>query len=287
MRSWSFNVSHLILACRNLEKGESARRNITASNKTAQGKIDVWELDMSSYDSVLAFGRRTKTLSRLDAFICNAGIDVNHWETLEGNESTLTVNVISTLLVAMLVLPKLRETSQAQHRPSRLTFTGSVVHAFAKDKYITQPQEGQIFKELNNKATADMGDRYLLSKLLLILGVRQLASELDREDRDSRSVIINYANPGWCKTELFRSNDGGLGGRIGLQMIGRSAEEGSRTIVYGIVASEDTHGKYLSECRIKPESTFVRCKSSDAVEKRVWSELVDILERISPGVTKL
>ena len=288
MCSWSLNASHLILACRNIEKGEQARKKIVTSNETSRrGKVEVCELDMSSYDSVIAFGDRMRSLSRLDAFIANAGIDVNHWESFEENESTLTVNVISTLFVAMLALPKLRETSESQRKPSHLTFTGSVVHIFAKEKYISQPQPGYIFKKLNDESTADMADRYNLSKLLLLLCVRQLASKIDREERRSASVIVNFVNPGWCKTDLFRTNDGGIGGRVGLHLIGRTAEEGSRTIVYGIVANKDTHGKYLSECRIKPESTFVRSKASGEVEKRVWSELVEILEKIKPGVTNL
>jgi retinol dehydrogenase-12 len=50
--------------------------------------------------------------------------------------------------------------------------------------------------------------------------VRQLALELGRSSGEGRSsVICNCVNPGWCKTELFRKNDGGLSGRIGLKMV--------------------------------------------------------------------
>ena len=124
---------------------------------------------------MLAFGDRINGLSRLDAFIANAAIDVKDWELLEKDESTLTVNVISTFLVAMLATPKLRETSEAQQKPSHLVFTGSVIHIFAKDKSLSQPQLGQIFKTLNDESTADMAGRYNLSKLLVLLGVRPLA----------------------------------------------------------------------------------------------------------------
>ena len=100
-------------------------------------------------------------------------------------------------------------------------------------------------------------------------------------------MIVNCINPGWCKTELFRTHDGGLGGRIGLGLMGRSAEEGSRTLIHGALADATTHGKYVSECRVKPESSFVRSERGVSVEKRVWAELVDILEGIRPGVTNL
>ena len=287
--SYRLNVSHLILACRNKTKGDNARKEILASGRmSSPGKVEVWQLDMAEYSSVLAFGDRMKTLSRLDAFIANAGIDTTHFEQVEGNESILTINVISTFLVAMLAIPKLRENSEMQQKPSRLVVTGSVIHIFAKHLYLSEPQPGQIFKSLNNECTADMSDRYHLSKLLVLLGVRQLAEELARRSGKGHTpVIVNCINPGWCKTELFRTHDGGMGGRIGLSLIGRTAEEGGRTLVHGAVADKESHGKYLSECRIKPESSWVRSDEGARVEKRLWTEMVDILEGIRPGVTKL
>lgn len=227
------------------------------------------------------------TLSRLDAFIANAGQDTIQYEKVEGNESLLTVNVISTFLVGMLAIPKLRETCDLQRQQrSRLVFVGSVIHIFAKDQYLQEPPPGKIFQTLNDESMADMNDRYHLTKLLVLMGARKLAEKLDRGSKeDHRSVIVNCVTPGWCKTELFRTHDGGLGGRVGLALIGRTAEQGSRTLVHAAVSDADSHGKYLSECRVKPESTFLRSDAGARTEERVWSELVDILEVISPGVT--
>ena len=275
----------MILACRDLTKGEHARtRIIEARGQPASGQtqtIEVWQLDMANFGSVIAFGERLKTLKKLHAFIANAGIDVDHWEMFEGMESTLTVNVVSTMLLAVLAIPQLQKTAEKESRPSHLSFTGSVIHIFAKDQYLSQPKTGNIFKSLNNQATADMSDRYLLSKSILLLCVRGLARRIDRTN-----LIVNYVNPGWCKTELFRTHDGGIGGRLGLRLIGRTAEEGSRTLVHGIIAGAESHGKYLSESRIKPESSFVRSEASADVQERLWSELAAILETIHPGATK-
>ncbi|KAK4935483.1 hypothetical protein LTR10_023470 [Elasticomyces elasticus] len=282
---YSLNASHLILACRDLRKGEHARTKIQAREQSASEQtqtVEVWQLDMANFGSVIAFGERLRSLNKLHAFIANAGIDVAHWEMFEEMESTLTVNVVSTMLLAVLAIPQLQKTSEKESQPSYLTFTGSVVHIFAKDQYLSRPKPGTIFQSLNNQATADMNDRYLLSKLLLLLCVRGLARRVDRTN-----LIVNYVNPGWCKTELFRTHDGGFGGRVGLRLIGRTAEEGSRTLVHGITAGAVSHGKYLSECRIKPESNFVRSESSAGVQERVWSELVTILETIRPGATKI
>jgi len=272
-----------------MTKGEKARSEILAlRNRSPPGKVEVWELDMSKYSSVLAFGDRLRTLSRLDVLIANAGIDTNQFERFEGCESTITVNVISTFLLAMLATPKLRETSVTKTTSSHLVVTGSVVHIFAKHKQLSTPRLGQIFATLSDESTADMSDRYYLSKLIVLLGVRQLAIMISRSaEIDHSSVILNCVNPGWCKTELFRTNDGGFGGRIGLRLIGRTAEEGSRTLVHAAVAEKPTHGKYVSDCRIKPESSWVRSEESSQVEERLWIELLDILEGIRPGVTNL
>ncbi|MCJ1394385.1 hypothetical protein MMC18_007263 [Xylographa bjoerkii] len=168
-----------------MTKAEKACKEIVTSGKTLpRGKVEVWQLDMSSYYSVLAFGHLVETLSRLDAIIANAGIDVTHWDMLEGMESTLTINVISTFLVAILAIPTLRETSEAHQKPSHSVITGSVIHIFPKDQYLSQPPVGQVFKTLNNESTAAMGDRYNLSKLLVLPGVRQLAKKAPPRTRE-------------------------------------------------------------------------------------------------------
>ncbi|TVY83895.1 Short-chain dehydrogenase/reductase tropG [Lachnellula suecica] len=286
--SYQLNAANLILACRNLTKGEEARKAILASGRhSSPGKIEVWQLDMSKYSSVLAFGDRINSLPRLDVLIANAGMNTTQFERLEGHESTITVNVISTILLATLTVPKLRETSKLSHAPSRLVITGSAVHIFADHKCLSTPKQGQVFKTLDDEPTADMTDRYYLSKLVLLLAYRGLAKELDHSsEKGSKAVVLNFVNPGWCKTELFRTADGGLGARIGLCLVGRAAEEGSRTLVHAAAVGEEAHGKYLSECRVKPESTWARSQQGVEVEKGVWAELVDILEGIRPGVTK-
>ncbi|TVY36468.1 Short chain dehydrogenase [Lachnellula subtilissima] len=256
---YKMNVCYLILACRSLERGETARKAIMASSRLdSPGKVDVWQLDMSDYSSVLAFGDCIKGLTTLDAFIANAGIDMAEFVKVGGHESTLTVNVISTLLIAMLVIPKLRESSKVQKKASHLVFTGSVVHIYAKHKALSEPKTGQIFKTLVN-----------------------------RSEPGQSSVILNFVHPGWCKTELFKTNDGGMGRRVALRLMGRTSEEGGRPLVHRAVADEKSHGKYLAECRVKQESSWARSDEGHQVQEQLWPELVDILEGIQPSVINL
>jgi retinol dehydrogenase 12 len=237
------------------DESRKARKEILASAKrSSPGTVEIWQLDMAEYGSVLAFGERIQKISRLNVFIANAGIETTHFERFEGNESTLTVNVISTILVSLLAIPKLRETSNAQAKPSHLVITRSAVHIWAKPEHLVAPKPGHIFESLNNESTADMSDRYNLSKLLLLLAVRKLAEALTGS-MEKGHVILTIVNPGWCKTDLFRTIDLGKGQGFGLRLIGSTAEEGSRTLVYGAAAGADAHGKFMSESRIKPEST--------------------------------
>jgi retinol dehydrogenase 12 len=278
------------MACRDPTKGQKAQQAVLASKGREEppGSVEVWQLDMADNASMLAFGDRMRDLPSLHVLVANAGIDTTTYEKVNGWESHLAINVIATFLVALLAVPKLRETSKALRVPTHLVLTGSVVHIFAKHQYLVQPEAGHIFESLNNKKHADMDDRYNLSKLLDLLGARQLAQSLEnRSTRENGFVVVNCVNPGWCKTELFRTHDGGLGGRIGLRLIGRTAEEGSRSLVHAATAGKESHGKYLSENRIKPESTWVRSDECKDVEKRVWKEICTILESIKPGVTHL
>jgi retinol dehydrogenase-12 len=80
---------------------------------------------------VTAFGERVQRMKRLDAALENAGIGTGIWE-VEGNESTITVNVISTELLAFLVLPKLKETAVKYNFSPRLSIVASDLHFVVK-----------------------------------------------------------------------------------------------------------------------------------------------------------
>ena len=183
-----------------MAKGEKARRAVLASaprGELTSPTVEVWPVDMADYSSVLAFGHRAcRTLTRLDAVVLNAGVELTEFELAEGIESTLTINVVSTLLLAQLVLPKLGETGSAREVDTHLTFVGSMIHIFAKTKQLCGAKSGDILRTLSDPAQADMANRYFLSKLLLLLGVRDLAAKIDisAEGKKAR-VVINCVNP--------------------------------------------------------------------------------------------
>jgi len=150
------NAEKIILAVRNVEKGEKAKASIEQSTGR-QGVAEVWSLDLSSYESVKDFVKRAQGLKRLDAIVENAGIATGEYSRSEDNEATITTNVVSTFLLALMILPKLRETATKYNVTPRLTIVSSEVHNFTP---FTERSSPSIFDKLNDKATANMGDRY-------------------------------------------------------------------------------------------------------------------------------
>lgn len=112
-------AAKVIMACRSLETGEKARKEIfdaitSSSSSSTHIILEAWPLDLSSYASVTAFASRaSRDLDRLDVVIQNAGIaasDPSHFA--EGHRLTTTVNVLGTTLLGLLLLPKLTETAK-------------------------------------------------------------------------------------------------------------------------------------------------------------------------------
>ena len=157
------NAAKVILGVRDVGKGEKAKGSIEASTKR-QNVVEVWQLDLASYDSVKQFASKAQELDRLDVVVENAGIATDKYRIFEDNESTITVNVVSTFLLALLVLPKLQETATKFHVQPHLVIVSSEVHAFTS---MPEKSSANIFETLSHKETARMNDRYAPLSILL------------------------------------------------------------------------------------------------------------------------
>jgi NAD(P)-dependent dehydrogenase (short-subunit alcohol dehydrogenase family) len=267
-------AARVILAVRDVAKGERARADIernanppssssvAAPASTARspggggykpaGVVEVWELDLGRYASVVAFGERVgRELDRLDVVVENAAkFTYAFSRDAEGHESTVTVNVTSTMLLALLVLPKLRETAARLDKECVLTFTGSFTHhmvAFAERH--TAPGQ-TIFEALDDEKTAKMNSRYYLTKLMQLQLTRELASRVSASMQPgSDRVTINTTNPSFVATDIMREVSG-----VGKKLLGglkwamaRTPEVGGRTLVLAAYGGRDTHGGYLDD----------------------------------------
>jgi NAD(P)-dependent dehydrogenase (short-subunit alcohol dehydrogenase family) len=130
-------------------------------------------------------------------------------------------------------------------------------------------------------------DRYGTTKLLDILIVQELAARLDAASATGSPIVVNTANPGLCKSSLFRDlpwyAQPFLAGAM--LLLGRTVEEGSRALMAAVAGGKESHGKYVDSGRVDDPSPFVLSDEGKAVQKKVWDELMEILEGIEPGVT--
>ncbi|KAK1091199.1 hypothetical protein LTR48_006789 [Friedmanniomyces endolithicus] len=210
------------------------------------------------------------------------GTDTSKFVEVGGNESTITVNVVSTFLLALLILPKLQETAKLQGTTPNLTIVSSEVHFFTA---FPERNDPSIFTALNDSSKAKMMDRYNVSKLLEVFACREIARLHPVSDM---RVTLNFLNPGLCHSELQRDVPSSFRPLVNIFMLlARTTEVGARTLVHAALAGPETHGKYLSDNRVRACANLVEGPEGAEVQRRVWGELGGILEGIRPGILKV
>ena len=95
----------LILACRDLDKGEKLAQELI--EKTLNNDIKALYLDLSSFARVKAFVAELTELNRpIAALINNSAVLTRKRKTsADGYELTIQVNFLSTVLLSMMVTP--------------------------------------------------------------------------------------------------------------------------------------------------------------------------------------
>ncbi|KAL8693145.1 MAG: hypothetical protein Q9218_001965 [Villophora microphyllina] len=274
----------VILAVRNTEKGEAAKRSIEASVGRSD-VLEVWPLDLTSYESVRKFATKANALARLDVLLSNAGLMTSKWQMAEEDELQVTTNVTSTFLLGLMLLPKLQETAVKYNAIPRLVVVASDLH-FTTD--LPERKAERIFERLNERETTNLRKRYAVTKLMEIFIVRELAKRINGSTKPK--VIVNCLTPGACHSDFAREMSGI--GKYAFQaaafVIARSTEVGSRTLVAAAGAGEESHGEYMADSAVSNSvASFVVSAEGADTQKRLWAELTEKLERIEPGVTQV
>jgi NAD(P)-dependent dehydrogenase (short-subunit alcohol dehydrogenase family) len=246
----SFKLSRLILAVRSPEKGEAAAAKLRVQYPKAL--IEVWPLDMSLYRSVQDFvGRAESELSRLDIAILNAGLGKTKFDVVPStsHEEVIQVNYLSTMLLAVLLLPVLK-TKSPEGLPGRLTIVNSGLSLSAQFPNRQQSPLLSSFDDL--KITPfDQGERYSTSKLLAHMFLYKLVDYVSADD-----VIVNLVDPGFVKgTELHRQATGITSAVIaGLKAAtARNMKDGVSTYLDAtVVKGKECHGCFLMDWQIRP-----------------------------------
>ncbi|KAK4152617.1 hypothetical protein C8A00DRAFT_34707 [Chaetomidium leptoderma] len=283
-------AAKVILAVRTPITGETAKLEIdsaagffSTSDTTTAGVVEVWPLDLCSYDSVRAFVKRAAAeLDRIDGVIVNAALALAKREMAEGHVKPVTVNVMSTFLLAVLLLPVMSEKVKrvAAGVTPRITIVSSRVGFDSREVWETikgDPIRGMDSEDMVPWKT------YPLSKLTEMFAVRHLARELVPVEKTG--VIVNIVCPGLCVTKLARhaTQEHTENLRRMHAMFGRSAEDGSRTLLHGAVAGVESHGKLLHSCEDGEGDVPDWVKNDTELQKNTWDVIAKELEAAEPG----
>lgn len=239
----------VILAVRDVSKGDKARQLLVSERKVAPDAIDVWKLDLSDYSSITSFAEQSKGLEHLDIVILNAGLH----KMLEsfaptGFEEAVQVNYLSTMLLAILFAQIIRD-KKSGPEPGRIVIVSSDTAAWASFAERSSKPLLPAFK--TKMVNWDGQERYSTSKLLGQLFLTELAQRIP-----SSAVTISCANCGLCKGSDLGRQFTGIG-QMALSLlhalVGRECHIGARTFVHGATTlGQDAHGQYLEDAKVQP-----------------------------------
>ena len=246
----------VILACRNLQKGETAVFQIRQETPTA--KLELMQLDLSDLSSVRQFAQEFKEqYKRLDLLINNAGVMMPpSIKTKDGFELQFGTNHLGHFALTGQLLDLITTTPNA-----RVVNVSSMAHKF-----------GQIdFDNLNAEKGYNRSGAYGQSKLANLLFTYELQRRFQAVGIESAATA---AHPGWTGTNL--QSHSGFFSMLN-PVLGQKPEMGALPTLYAAIAPDVEGGDYygpqgLFESRGYPTRVSSNARSHDtAVAARLWS----------------
>lgn len=248
VRGLAARGAEVVIACRNQQKGETARADVVAS--TGNDAVRVMPLDLASLASVRAFTAALREKhDRLHILVCNAGVWTRQRQTTaEGFELSMGVNHLGHFVLVRELEPLLRAAA-----PSRIVVVSSDIHYRARMDFDDLMWEKRRFR-------GPMA--YGQSKLANVLYTCALARRLE-----GSGVTVNAVHPGVVRTELAREYPRAVMTILNLFFI--SPERGAATSLHVATAPhlEKVSGQYFAKCREKRPS---RRALVMADQERLW-----------------
>lgn len=284
-------AARLILAVRDEAKGARAQKMIQHLASDPKGKVDVWKLDMLDYDSIRTFAQRCDDeLERLDLAVLNAGVFMSEYKQSKyGWEETLQVNTLSTTLLALLLLPKLKK-SRTGDGISVLELVSSGRHYAATLSEEQKSNEGMnLLDDFNKKEIWQSGLLYRNSKLFLMYSLQTLARMAQSDASKAPDALVTSICPGACQSDLARGmNTMMINAAKSLANVAflRTSEEGSRAIVSGAAQGEQGHGKFWQNDNFRDPPDLLAGDAGEVLRIKVWNEIVRALAKDVPEIEK-
>jgi NAD(P)-dependent dehydrogenase (short-subunit alcohol dehydrogenase family) len=253
--------ARVVLACRNVAKGEAARRDIEAAVPGAP--LELEELDLASLESVRAFAERYLAAhDGLDLLINNAGVMAPpRGETADGFEMQFGTNHLGHFALTGRLIGAMEGREDA-----RVVTLSSTAHRTGRISFDNLGGERHYFR----------WRAYGQSKLANLL----FALELERRLSAANSTIKSMAaHPGYAATNLqFAAPPlvDRLVMRVGNAVIAQSEEMGALPTLYAATEPGLPGGTYagpdgIAEQRGHPQPVSPNRAARDkAVAKRLW-----------------
>ncbi len=221
--------ARIILAVRNLDKGQAAKQEIL--DESPEATIDVMQLDLSDLESVRAFAETfTSRFDSLDLLVNNAGVMTPPYaKTKDGFELQFGSNHLGHFALTGRLLPLLLQTEN-----SRVVTLSSLAHR----------NSAIYFDNLDGSNGYKAMKFYGQSKLANLMFATELDDRLKQHGLATQSMACH---PGISSTNLFK-----IGGRemprIFKGLMNRylqPATMGALPTVYAATASSLTGGEYV------------------------------------------
>ncbi|KAI2618424.1 NAD(P)-binding protein [Hypoxylon sp. NC1633] len=271
----SLKLSHLIIAVRSGAKGEAAAAKLRALFPHAT--IEVMLLDMSQYTSIQDFVRRVDShLSRLDIVILNAGLFKFKYDIVPstGHEEHVQINYLSTVFLAILLLPILKSKSPPGS-PGRLT----IINAALALTVPLPTRNGHKFllAALDDPKNFNGNAQYNISKVLGQMFAYKILDHVSADD-----VIVNLVCPGFVKgTSLGRDANIAIraAGSIFSALTARNIRDGASTYLdASLVQGKESHGSFIMSWKITPYNAFLYTPEGREAADTLWQETLNEFE---------
>lgn len=254
----------VIMACRNLTKGEKALKDVMAHAPNADVKL--MQLDLGSLDSVKQFAENFRAeYTQLDLLINNAGImAIPRSETKDGFEMQFGVNHLGHFALTGLLIDMIAQTPNSR-----------VVNVSSSANYM-----GTInFDDLMSEKDYSRYGVYGQSKLANVL----FSNELQRRfEQAGVSTIAVSSDPGLSNTNLQSNtaeNTGNIFEKIlypiAMNTMAQSQSMGALTQLFAAIAPEANGCDYISPSFMGMRGHPKKAKANDiaydeATAKRLW-----------------
>ncbi|KAI7788827.1 short-chain dehydrogenase reductase family protein [Diaporthe eres] len=272
------------------------------SAKGAAGKVSIMELDMNSYASCVAFVEAVKgrfgPSGGPDVIVFNAGVTNSQFRrSPEGMEEIIQVNTLSTSLLALLLVPWMKQLRGQRRAPARVVFVSSGLHMSVDIRPWSAyaEKEGGVLAHYSKEENFEAGltsPMYNYSKLLLMYALEEV-SKTALDQNGEPQVILTSVCPGAVKTELSRSmQENSFVARIAapifMNLVGKSPDYGARIYLTGALAGPKEHGKflrdYLTDSQYASRSAPVlTSKEARLMQAEVWKEIRGALSTKVPA----